>query len=58
MNLKTSFSQLAKQNKEILSRQSPVTLEQAKHQVKNLKVKSAQSSKKQSLSQRYHSVLE
>ena len=51
MNSAISFQELAKQNRKILSRQLPVTLQQAKQQVKKLKSQSSSSKKKQSSSQ-------
>jgi hypothetical protein len=49
MNYKLSFRELAALQKEVLSRQSPTTLEKARQQVKMLKKKSSSKSKKQRL---------
>ncbi|SEO11088.1 hypothetical protein SAMN05216436_1346 [bacterium A37T11] len=47
MNYKVSFQELATLQTELLSRQSPITLEKAKSQVQMLKRESSSKSKKQ-----------
>ena len=49
MNYKISFKERAEMGKQILSKKSPVTLEQAKQQVQEMKQRSTQSNKKNSL---------
>jgi len=47
MHSKISFQERAKQARQILSKQQPVTLEQAKQQVLRLKKESTQKNRKQ-----------
>jgi hypothetical protein len=49
MNYKISFQEMEKKNKEILSKQPPVSLEQARAQVKRVKERSIQKNKKKKI---------
>lgn len=48
MNYKITFEEMAKKGKEILSKQSPTTLAEAKAQVTKLKIQSSTKPKKSS----------
>ncbi|HEY5408712.1 MAG TPA: hypothetical protein VIJ92_16575 [Ginsengibacter sp.] len=47
MNYKISFQEMSEMGQKILSKQSPITLKQAKEQVERLKLLSVKKNKKQ-----------